>query len=80
MQPAIAGMVRSTITGPFILIREAKYAPPMMAMSWTAPKGMLNKIVVNGSNPKDCTINGPNVEIPPLGILNLTSAIPSPSL
>jgi hypothetical protein len=38
-------------------------------MSWTAPKGILNKIVVNESNPKDCTINGPKVEIPPLGIL-----------
>jgi hypothetical protein len=72
MQPAIAGIVKNTITGPFLLIHEAKKAPPMMAMSWTAPKGMLNKIVVNESNPKDCTINGPNVEMPPLGILDLT--------
>lgn len=67
------------MTGPFFLMREARKAPPMIATSWTAPKGILNRIVVNESNPNDCTINGPNVEMPPLGILDPISVCFSPS-
>jgi len=47
----------------------AKAAAPRVAMIWTAPKGMLRRIVLNAENPKELTIRGPKVLIPPLGIL-----------
>lgn len=42
-------------------------APPTVAHNWTAPNGILNKIVWKGSNPKDLMISGPKVEMPPEG-------------
>lgn len=43
-------------------------------MSWTAPNGMLKRIVLNWSKPKASMIKGPNVEIPPLGRLVLSAS------
>lgn len=44
-------------------------APPRVEIIWTAPKGMLKRIVVKESKPKDWMMRGPKVEMPPLGIL-----------
>jgi hypothetical protein len=42
-----------------------------VAIICTAPKGMLKRIVVKLSKPKDWMIRGPKVEMPPLGMLQL---------
>ena len=67
--PAMHGRARMAITIPLLLMRVASQPPPRIAITLTAPKGILNKMVLNLSKPKDCTINGPNVPIPPEGIL-----------
>lgn len=69
MQPAIGGRHSSARTGPFIFQAVANQAPPIVAMSWTAPNGTLRRMVFRSLNPKDLTIKGPNVVMPPLGIL-----------
>lgn len=56
-------------TGDFALRRLESQAPPRVEIIWTAPKGMLKRIVVKGSNPKDSIMRGPKVEMPPLGML-----------
>lgn len=56
-------------TGAFIFQAVANQAPPIVAMSWTAPNGTLRRIVFRELNPNDSTIRGPNVVMPPLGIL-----------
>lgn len=68
-QPAIENRHSKAITGPFIFSTVASHAPPMVAMSWTAPKGILKRIVLNWSKPKDSIIRGPKVDMPPLGSL-----------
>jgi hypothetical protein len=62
-------MQRKINTGDLILSFVASQAPPSAATIWIAPKGVLKRIVVKKSNLNDLTINGPNVEMPPLGIL-----------
>jgi hypothetical protein len=52
------------------LVLVASAAPPIVAMICTAPKGMLSRIVLKLSKPKEFTIRGPKVVIPPLGILS----------
>jgi hypothetical protein len=68
-QPMMGKRQRRMRTGPFILILSESQAPPRVAIICTAPKGMLKRIVVKRSKPKDSMIRGPNVEMPPLGIL-----------
>lgn len=58
------------ITAPLLLIRVASQPPQRMAIMLTTPKGMLKRIVWNLSKPKDCTIRGPKVPIPPDGMLD----------
>jgi hypothetical protein len=65
----MAGIHKPIITGPFFLILVAIIPLPRMAMNWTAPKGVLNNIVVNLSNPKAEMMSGPKVVMPPLMIL-----------
>jgi hypothetical protein len=48
----------------FAFQRVAAIAPPSVATSCTAPKGMLKRIVVKESKPKLLTINGPKVLMP----------------
>ena len=67
--PMIHGKAKMAITIPLLFIRVASHPPPRMAMTFTAPNGMLKRIVVNLSKPNDCTIKGPKVPIPPEGIL-----------
>lgn len=45
-QPITGGMHNKINTGPFIFHLVARNAPPSVAMIWTTPKGMLNRIVV----------------------------------
>jgi hypothetical protein len=40
-----------------------------------APKGILKSIVLSWSKPKDSMIKGPNVVMPPLGILHVVKMI-----
>lgn len=68
-QPAMGGMQSPAMTGPFLWILVAIHEPPTVATSWTKPKGMLKRMVWKESKPKDLMIRGPNVEIPPDGIL-----------
>jgi hypothetical protein len=68
-QPTIAGIHKPIMTGPFFLILVAIIPLPRIATNWTAPKGVLNKIVVNLSYPKAEMMRGPKVVIPPLIIL-----------
>ena len=68
-QPIIGGIQRSANAGPFLFVKVAKAAPPMVATICTAPNGMFRRIVSKASNPNPCIIKGPNVVIPPLGIL-----------
>ena len=69
MQPIIGGIHRSASAGPFFLVQVAKAAPPKVAIICTAPKGIFRRMVLKASNPNPCTINGPKVVMPPLGIL-----------
>ena len=62
------------ITIPLLLMCVASQPPPRMAMMLTTPNGMLKRIVLNLLKPKDWTIKGPNVPIPPDGILQLISS------
>lgn len=64
--PAIKGRHSRIKTGPFIFNTVANHAPPSVAMSWTALKGMLKRMVLNSSKPKASMIKGPNVDMPPL--------------
>ena len=66
--PMIGGMHRAASIGDFIFQCVAAKAPPRVAVSWTAPNGMLKRVVVKLSYPNAFTIKGPNVEMPPLGI------------
>lgn len=75
MHPIIGGMHSSTMTGPFFFNPRARNAPPMVAISCTAPNGMLKRIVWNESKPKDFTMSGPNVDMPPEGILAMLVTI-----
>lgn len=56
-------------TGDFARRRLESQAPPRVEIIWTAPKGMLKRMVVKESKPKDSIIKGPNVEMPLLGML-----------
>ena len=67
--PMIGGMQRIARAGPLRFVQVAKAAPPMVATICTAPNGMLRRIVLNGLKPNEFTIKGPNVVMPPLGIL-----------
>jgi hypothetical protein len=67
IHPMIGGTLRNANTGDFRFILVATHAPPIVAISCTAPNGMLNRIVANLSYPKDLMIKGPNVEMPPDG-------------
>ena len=67
--PAIGGIHSIASAGPFFFVQVANAAPPIVAMICTAPNGMLRRIVSKLSNPKELTIRGPKVVIPPLGIL-----------
>lgn len=67
--PAMGGMQSRASAGPLRLVQVANAAPPIVATIWTAPKGMLRRIVLNALKPKEFTINGPKVVMPPLGIL-----------
>lgn len=69
MHPAIGGRQSSASTGAFIFQKVASQAPPIVAMSWTAPNGIFKRMVLRSSNPKALTMRGPNVVMPPLGIL-----------
>jgi len=64
----MGGMQSKARMGDFARQWVAAKAPLNVATSWTAPKGMLNRMVVKLLNPNDLTINGPKVEIPPDGI------------
>lgn len=66
--PMMGGMHKNARTGLFTFQRVAANAPPSVATNWTAPKGMLKRIVVKLSNPKDFTMSGPKVVMPPDGI------------
>jgi hypothetical protein len=68
--PMIGGIQSRARAGPLRFVQVAKAAPPMVATIWTAPKGMLRRIVLKGLKPNELTIKGPKVVIPPLGILN----------
>lgn len=68
-EPMIAGIVRPIMIGPLILTLVAMTPLMRMAQNWTAPKGVLNKMVVNWSKPNALMMRGPKVVIPPLGIL-----------
>jgi hypothetical protein len=68
-QPTIGGKQRSANVNPFFFDQVAKIAPPMVAIICTAPNGIFRRIVLKLSNPNPSIINGPKVEIPPLGIL-----------
>jgi hypothetical protein len=57
------------MTRPLDLMRVASQPPQRMAMMFTTPKGMLKRMVRNWSKPKDWTIRGPKVPIPPDGML-----------
>jgi hypothetical protein len=59
---------------PFLLVYVAKAAPPRVAIICTTPNGMLRGIVLNASYPKDLTMRGPKIVIPPLGILDRLSS------
>lgn len=67
--PAIGGMQSSARAGPLRFVQVANAAPPIVATIWTAPKGMLRRMVLNLLKPKELTISGPKVVMPPLGIL-----------
>jgi hypothetical protein len=67
--PAMGGMQSKARAGPLRFVHVAKAAPPMVATICTAPKGMLRRMVLNGLKPKELTISGPKVVMPPLGIL-----------
>ena len=69
MIPIMGGIQRRIRTGDFFFSFVASHAPPSVATICTVPKGMLKRIVVNELKPNDFTINGPKVDIPPLGIL-----------
>lgn len=71
--PIIGGMQRSAKAGPFFFVQVANAAPPKVAIICTAPKGMLSRMVSKLSKPKPLMIKGPNVEIPPLGMLYVVS-------
>ena len=66
--PIIGGTQSPAKIGDFRFQCVAAKAHPSVAVSCTAPNGILKRIVVNGSKPKLSTIRGPNVEIPPDGI------------
>lgn len=65
----MGGMQRRIKGGPFFFVQVAIAAPPKVAKIWTAPNGMFRRIVLKLSKPKELTIRGPKVVIPPLGIL-----------
>lgn len=67
--PTIGGIQRSSKAGPFLFVHVAIAAPPNVAMIWTAPKGMLRRMVSKLPKPKELTMRGPKVVTPPLGIL-----------
>lgn len=65
----MGGTQRPAMTGPFLWIFVAIQEPPTVETSWTAPKGMLKRMVWKESKPKDLTMRGPKVEMPPEGML-----------
>lgn len=65
----MGGRQSNAKTGPFIFQTVASQAPPIVATSWTAPKGMLKSMVSYSLRPKDLIIKGPKVVMPPLGTL-----------
>lgn len=65
----MGGIQRRMRTGDFARRRLESQAPPRVEIIWTAPKGMLKRMVVKESKPKDSIIKGPNVEMPLLGML-----------
>jgi len=69
----IGGMQSNAKAGPFFFVQVANAAPPKVATIWTAPKGILRRMVRKLSNPNPFTIRGPKVVMPPLGILHLVS-------
>lgn len=69
IHPAIGGMQSNASAGPLRFVQVANAAPPIVAAIWTAPKGMLRRMVLNLLKPKELTISGPKVVMPPLGIL-----------
>jgi hypothetical protein len=71
MVPAIGGIHSSARAGPFFFVQVANAAAPIVAMICTAPNGMLRRMVSKLLNPKEFTIRGPKVVMPPLGILLL---------
>ena len=55
------------------MVLVANAAPPIVAMICTAPNGILRRIVLKALKPKELTIKGPKVVMPPLGILDPVS-------